>query len=263
MTITRRRPLWAVLGLVAALALAIPLLGSPKAGAADSTVYVVHGIPGVDVDVYAGGQLLLPGFTPGTVSPGVQVAAGDVQVQVFAATPNPPQAASARTDSPVIDQTLTVPSGASVSVVANIESGTPALQAFVNDLSPVPDGSSRVIVRHTAQAPTVDIAVNGQVALPGLAPGQEAAAVLPAGTYDVAVQAGGQTVLDLPGTVIPAGKDVIVYAVGSATAEPSTLTTVTQVLDVPTEAPTTTAAPAPAPAPAPAAPVAAAPAMTG
>ena len=53
MSTTVRRPLVAFMALAAALALMVPLLAG-RAGAADSSVYVVHGIPGVTVDVYVG-----------------------------------------------------------------------------------------------------------------------------------------------------------------------------------------------------------------
>lgn len=259
MTNIRRRPLVAALALIAALVVAIPLLGTSRAGAADSQVYIVHGIPDTPVDVYAGGQLALPAFQPLTTAGPLTLPAGDLEVQVFAAETDPPAAAADRADAAVITQTLAVPSGANVSVVANVEGGTANLQAFANDLSPVVEGSSRVTVRHTANAPTVDIAVNGTVAIPGLAMGAEASAILPAGTYDFAVQVDGTTVLDLPDTAIPAGKNVIVYAVGNADpGAPLTLTSVVQVLDVPVEPAPAPETPAEAPAP-----VMATPRMTG
>jgi hypothetical protein len=259
MSMSVRRPLVALMALAAALALMVPLLAG-RAGAADSSVTVVHGIPGVTVDVYVAGNLTLPGFAPGTVTDPLSLPAGDYLVQVFGAISTPPALASARVDTAVITDTETVPSGKNVSLVANIEGGTPQLSAFVNNTSAVAEGTSLVTVRHTADAPAVDISVNGTVAIPNLAPGAEASAPLPAGTYDIQVLvAGTSTVaLNLPGTVIPAGKSVIVYAIGDAGAQPSTLTAVVQVIDV-----ATTPATTPTTAPAAAAGVTASPAMTG
>ena len=211
MTLLRRKPLVAAFALFAALVVAIPLLGTSRASAADSQVSIVHGIPNTPVDVYAGPTKILSDFQPLTISPTLSVPAGDLPVTVTTVGGDPTVAADV-----LIQQTLPVPSGANVSVVANVEGGVANLQAFANDLSPVAEGSSRVTVRHTANAPTVDIAVNGTVAIPALAMGAEASAVLPAGTYDFAVQVDGTTVLDLPDTAIPAGKNVIVYAVGNA-----------------------------------------------
>src|SRR5690349_19290015 len=53
-----------VLGLVAVATLASPA----QAQAGTGTVSVVHGIPGVTVDVYVDDVLTLPNFTPGTVA---------------------------------------------------------------------------------------------------------------------------------------------------------------------------------------------------
>lgn len=248
MSTTVRRPLYALMALAAALALLIPILANAnRAGAADSTVTVVHGIPGVTVDVYVNGNLTLPAFAPGTVTDPLTLPAGDYTIEVFAAIASPPALAADRVDAAVINQTESVPSGVNASIVANIEGGTPQLSVFVNDVSAVEAGTSRVTIRHTAEAPAVDIAVNGTVAITNLAPGAEASAPLPAGTYnfDVLVAGTSTVALALPDTAIPADKNVIVYAVGDATAQPSTLTAVVQVIDVPTTAaPTTTAPPA-------------------
>ncbi len=265
MTTTIRRPLVVAIALAAALALLLPFLGSRSAGATDSQVYVVHGIPGVPVDVYAGGtdpsNLIIPDFQPATTAGPLPVAEGplDVIVVPTGADPTVP-------GNQVINQTLDVPGGANLSVVANLEGGSPNLAAFANDLSAVDAGSSRVTVRHTADAPAVQVLVDGAVAIPDLQPGAEASAVLPAGTYDVEVQLTDGTPLPAlsPGSVdIPAGKNVIVYAVGSATDTTYPLGLAQQVLDLEaapvtptTEAPTTTAPPA-------AAGVTATPAMTG
>jgi hypothetical protein len=234
------------MALAAALALIIPILANAnRAGAADSSVSVVHGIPGVDVDVYVGGNLTLPGFTYGTTAGPLSLPAGDYQIQVFGAIPSPPALAADRVDAAVIDQTETVPSGVNASIVANIESGSPQLSVFLNDVSAVAEGSTRVTVRHVAQAPAVNVLVNGTVAIPNLQPGAEASAVLPAGTYDIQVQLlDGTPVAALsPGSVtLPLAQNgLIVYATGSLDGD--SLGLVQQTLDLPVAAATTTTAP--------------------
>lgn len=249
------------MALAAALALLVPVLAG-RAGAADSTVYIVHGIPGVAVDVYAGGTApenkVLTDFQYGDVAGPLSIPAGSLPVVVVATGDDPTVPGNQ-----VINQTLDVPSGANLSVAADLVGGAPTLTPFVNDVSAVPEGSSRVTVRHAADAPAVNVLVNGQVAIPNLAPGAQASAVLPAGTYDVTVQLTDGTPLPAlsPGSVtIPAAKNVIVYATGSATdSETFPLGLVQQVLDVPTEAaPTTTTTAPPA-----AQGVTASPAVTG
>ena len=140
----------------------------------------------------------------------------------------------------------------------------PVLTPFENDVSAVPEGSSRVTGRHAADAPPVNVLVNGAVAIANLAPGAQASAVLPAGTYDVQVQLTA-TAPPLPalspGSVaIPAAKNVIVYATGSRleNQSPFPLGLVQQVIDVPTTPATT-----PTTAPPAAAGVTATPAVTG
>ncbi len=263
MSTTLRRPVVALIALAAALALIVPILGSSRAGAADSAVYVVHGIPGVAVDVYAGGTApsnkVLTDFQYGGVAGPLTIPAGSLPVVVVATGDDPTVPANQ-----VISTTLDVPSGANVSVVADLVGGAPTLTPFVNDVTAVPEGSARVTVRHAADAPAVNVLVNGQVAISNLAAGAEQSAVLPAGTYDVQVQLTDGTPLPAlsPGSVtIPAAKNVIVHATGSATNSAFPLGLVQQVIDVPTTpAPTpTTEAPTSAPAPG----VMATPAMTG
>jgi hypothetical protein len=262
-TIAVRRPLVAVMALAAALVLLVSVFNVGRAGAADSSVYVVHGIPGVPVDVYVGstdGDPALPGFEFGDVAGPLSIPAGSLPVFVVAAGQDPSVPANV-----IITQTLEVPSGANVSVVADLVGGAPVLTPFVNDVSTVPEGSSRVTVRHAADAPPVNVLVNGEVAIPGLASGAQASAVLPAGTYDVQVQLTDGTPLPAlsPGSVtIPSGVNVIVYATGSATNETFPLGLAQQIIEV-----GTTPAPAPTPTTTPAPPAAggvvATPAVTG
>lgn len=263
-----------------ALGAAVVLGGTLDSGAAPgpSQVTVIHGIPGVNVDVYVNDALTLTDFAPGDQAGPLSLDAGTYAIKVFAHVPAPPASAAARVDSPVIDQSPAVPADADVSVIANLDAGgTPTLSAFVNDTAATAPGKGRVTVRHTAAAPTVDILVDGSPALTGLAYGAEASAELPAGTYQVAVRVSpaGPTVLDLGPVTVTAGVNLIVYATGSASAQPSTLgvqvqtiqvgqqqaTTTTTTTTVPTTAPPTTVTTAPAPLPP--APVAVQPAYTG
>ena len=264
-TIGIRRPVVALLAVAAAAVLLIPLLGTSRAGAADSSVYVVHGIPGVAVDVYAGGtdasNEILPDFMYGDVAGPLTLPEGDLQVIVVVAGADPTVPANV-----VIDQTVAVPGGADVSVVADLVGGTPVLTPFVNDVSPVNEGEGRVTVRHAADAPAVQVLVNGEVAIPNLAAGDQASAVLPAGTYDIQVQLTDGTPLPAlsPGDVdIPAGVNTIAYATGSATDQDFPLGLVLQAIDIEQTPGSTPETPAPAPAPAPAEGATTAPHFTG
>ncbi len=255
----KRINLWvACLAVVAAAAMALPSLVT-SAGAADtSQVYVVHGIPGTPVDVYVDGKLQIPDFQPEQVAGPLALPAADYHIQIFPHVASPPD--TAPSSGAVIDETKSVPAGASVSLVANLDSsGNPALNAFVNNVDPLPQGKARVTVRHTAFAPGVDIYVDGTKAISDLTNPNEAVAEIPTGSHEIAVKvAGTDTTVIGPKTLdFGANTNTIVYAIGSVQGE--SLTVTSQVLDTmsepaTTQAPTTTEAPAP-PATMPPAPV--------
>ena len=190
------------------------LLFAAPAGAQDgnSDVYVLHGIPGVTVDVYVNGDLTLEDFEPMDVAGPLSLPAGDYQIEIFAADADP------SADEAVIDVTPAVPGGANLSVIAHLDAdGNPTLSAFANDLSETAAGDGRVSIRHTAAAPAVDIVAAGAAVegLTNISNGSEAVVDLPAGDYPTGIAATGTTevLFDAPVTVA-AGTNTIVYAVG-------------------------------------------------
>jgi len=220
-----RKMMVVCLGLGILAALAIP--GTASAAENDGTVYVVHGIPGVPVDVYVNDAETLPDFQPATVAGPLTLPAGDYNIKILAA-------GDPATGTPVIEKTVTLPARANVSLVAHLDaSGTPVLTAFVNDTAAAPAGEGRLVVRHTAAAPAVDVLANGSPAFTNVTNGQEGQVNLPAGTISASVVATGTTtpVLIGPADVpVEAGMATIVYAIGAPASgsDPSTLGVVTQ-----------------------------------
>jgi Domain of unknown function (DUF4397) len=206
-----------VLGAGAALALAAVGLGAAPASAADTaTVSVLHAVPGVTVDVYANGQKLLTGFTPGTLTDPMQIPAGSYDIAVY------PTGADPSTTQPAASaKGVGVPAGANATLVANLtEQGQPTLNAFVNDVSPVPAGKARVTVRHVAAAPAVDVRANGTPVVTGLTNPAEKSLVTDAGTVSAdVVLAGTSTVAIGPASLdLAEGSNTVVYAWGSQQA---------------------------------------------
>ena len=197
----------------AGLLVAGTLLAAPAQAAGTAMVSVVHGIPNTPVSVFVNGKLTLTDFKPGTVAGPLSLPGGSYTVTVF------PAANSAGTGTPVIKATAAVQAGQSYSLVAHLTTtGKPTLTAFVNDTSAMPAGMGRLIVRHVAAAPAVDVRANGKVAFSDLTNPHEAMADLPAGSIsgDV-VLAGTSTVVLGPANVTLAeGQDTIVYVIGSA-----------------------------------------------
>lgn len=208
------RHLFRFLGILALLAFA-----AVPAGAQDtSDVYVVHGIPGVDVDVYVDGALTLEGFAPRDIAGPLPLPAATYDIEIFAAVADPAATSADRTDDAVIDVSPAVPGGENLSVVAHLDAdGAPTLSAFVNDVTPAGAGNGRLTVRHTAAAPTVDIVAGGEAVAPfvNLSNGGEAKADLPAGDYPTGIAATGTTdvLVDAPVTVVE-GENLVVYAIG-------------------------------------------------
>jgi hypothetical protein len=91
------------------------------------------------------------------------------------------------------------------------------LTVFVNDVSPIDAGNARLVVRHTAAAPAVDVLADGTAVFTDLANPDEASADVPAGDYSAAVAAAGTTdpVIGPTDLTLDSGTAYFVYAVGS------------------------------------------------
>lgn len=199
----------------AALVVTAGLIGAGPATAADTgTVYVVHGIPDTPVDVYVDGALAIDDFEPLSTKGPLELPAGDHEVAVTAAD-------AADASAPLLSATASVPAGGNVSLVAHLdEGGDPTITPFANDVAAIPAGQARVIVRHTAAAPAVDVRAGGAVVLPGVTNGQQGAVVVPAGTVSADVTlAGTDTVVIGPADLsLGEGTVTVAHAVGSADA---------------------------------------------
>ena len=162
---------------VAALGLASLALATPADAADDAQVSVLHGVPGVTVDVYANGDPLLTDFEPGTLTDPVALPAGDYDLKVVAAGDG------ADGDAVIEADGVAVPAGANLTVVAHLtEDGTPVLTPFANDVSAIAPGQARLTVRHTAAAPAVDVRAAETPVFTDLTNPNEDSAELPAGT---------------------------------------------------------------------------------
>lgn len=245
---TMRRKL-ALLGVAAATTAAAAGFASvANAQAATGTVTVIHGVPGVTVDVYVNGDLTLEDFTPETVTDALELPAADYTVDIRPADADPASA-------PIITGSATLPAGANATLIAHLTAeGSPTLGVFVNDTSPTAPGEGRLVVRHTAAAPAVDVLAGGSPVISNLANPAEQTLSLPAGTVSAAVAAAGTTdpVLGPVDVPVVAGEVTVVYAIGSL--EEQSLGAVVQTIPVGEEAPAPSGGPDPAPAaPAPSA----------
>ncbi len=206
-------PITASLGAcVLALGVAAPAGASTADDEDQAMVSVLHGVPGLTVDVYANGEELLSDFKPGTLTEPQALEAGSYDLKVFKAGEGPD-------GTPAVQKKIDVPAGADATVVAHLSAdGKPQLDAFVNDMSKVPAGKARLTVRHVAAAPAVDVRAGGQPVFKGLENPKEATAEVDAGTVSAdVVLAGTDTVAIGPADLdLKEGTSTAVYAWGSA-----------------------------------------------
>src|SRR5919112_1088645 len=150
-TPVRSRHVRGALGL--AVASGALLLPAGAAAAADTaTVSILHAVPGATVDVYANGKALLKNFKPGRLTDPQSLPPDTYDLKVVKAGDG------ADGDAVIEANNVKVPGGANITVAAHLsDDGDPTLTPFVNDVSKIPAGKARVIVRHTAAAPAVDV----------------------------------------------------------------------------------------------------------
>jgi MYXO-CTERM domain-containing protein len=212
----------------ATLALAVVAAG-PASAADDAQLSVLHGVPGLTVDVYVNGDLTLDDFEPGKLAGPLPLAAGTYTVAITAA--------DAKDDSdPAIGPVdLDLAAGKNYTAVAHLDAeGKPTATLFTNDTSTTKAGEGRITVRHVAAAPGVDVLAGKDAVITNLENPDEKVLDLPAGTVSASVVATGTTEPALLGPAdvdVAEGTNTILYAWGDATADPSTLALATQVID--------------------------------
>jgi hypothetical protein len=197
--------------------LVVAAFASPANAQSGATVMLLHGIPDTPVDVYVDGAEVIGDFQPAAMQD-LSAFAGQTlaNVQVVPAGGDP------ATDAVIEVASLAVPGSGNWTVVAHLAAdGTPTLTPFENDVSSIAAGQGRITVRHTAQAPAVDIVVGDARPITNLSNPNEAVADLPAGPLPASIAAAGGDVIasvaDILGSEpsVTAGANTILYAVGN------------------------------------------------
>jgi hypothetical protein len=204
-----------LVGLAVAATLAVSMLGVGTASAADASLNVVHGIPGVDVEVCVNGAVAIPDFNPGEVVTGVALPAGSYDVKIVAGGGSCDDAAILEADG------VELAGGKNYTAIAYLtEDGTPTLGLFANNVRPLAKGAARLTIRHTAAAPAVDAWANGAVLLQDVPNGASATLKVPAGVYAAWVSLPGDFAPVIGPAVLGLTKGMAyqVYAWGSASA---------------------------------------------
>jgi hypothetical protein len=205
---------------VASAATAQPGATAQKAQGGDAALTVIHGVPGVTVDVCADGKAAITGFTFDSQK-SLSLPAGTYSLGIV-------KTGSACTSANyLVSASATLSSGENASAIAYLNSsGKPALGLYENSLASVPSGQGRLVLSHNADAPPVKVAAGGTTLASSLAPGDQAAVTVPAKTYsgvDVDVASSGAAALSGASVPVNADADTIVYVVGSSSAKYSAI----------------------------------------
>lgn len=182
-----------ILGLTVAAAAALSMIGASPAvagGTPKFTLNVVHGIPGITVDVCVNGAKAITGFEPGDVVAGVRLPGGEYELGV---TPEGERCRDA-----ILKATADIAGGwnRNYTVIANLDdTGTPNLALWRNNVRKTDEDQARVIVRHMADAPAVNVWANGSPLNRGrqFTWGEARRFDVPEGRYDVFVSLARQS----------------------------------------------------------------------
>lgn len=199
-------------GIGAGALIALGAIAPANAADSPAQLSVLHGVPGLTVDVYVNGALTLDNFEPGDLAGPLELAAGTYTVAITAADATD---ASAPAIGPV---DLPLEGGKNYTAVAHLtEAGEPTATLFTNDIAQTAAGEGRLTVRHVAAAPAVDVLAGGTAVITNLTNPNEQVLNLAAGTVEASVAATGTTdpVIGPAPVDVAEGVNTIVYAWGS------------------------------------------------
>ncbi len=224
---SRRSRLGAILVAAAGLA----AIGAPASAADNAMVRVIHGSPDAPaVDVYVDGAKVgapLAGLEFGDISGYVALPAGEYDLKVCAAAD--------ATVCPIVADDVAIAAGTKYTIAATNVLASIEAQIITDEPDPVADRTQVRVVHFSADTPAIDVLTqDGATAVVDALAYPDATGYLSLdpGAYDLKVCAdadNGVCPLD-PGSLdLAAGTAYSVFAIGSLTADPATLSAVVAV----------------------------------
>jgi hypothetical protein len=199
-------------GVAAGALVALAGIAPANAAEGDAQLSVLHGVPGLTVDVYVNNELTLDNFEPGDLAGPLALPPGTYSVAITASD-------AADASAPAIGPVdLPLEAGKNYTAAAHLDAaGEPTATLFTNDIGTIGAGEGRLTVRHVAAAPAVDVLAGGAAVITNLANPSESLLTLPAGTVSASVAATGTTdpVIGPADVNVAEGTNTIVYAWGS------------------------------------------------
>jgi hypothetical protein len=192
---------------VLCLAPARPATAAP----APAVVTLVQGVRGLVADVAVDGKPLLSAFASERSTEPFELGAGPHTVDV---------AATGSSQNPKLTLHAVVPlnAGAHVSIVVHLDgTGALAIARFDDDVSRIPPGAARVVVRNVASVSPVVVALDGQLSGRPIGAEEEIRVEPLAGPHQLAAvdPTSGQPALPPQAVVFAEGTVTFVYLIGS------------------------------------------------
>lgn len=207
---------WALVSAVVALSW---VAAAGPAAAQTAEITFLHAIPGVEVEVWANGDVLIDGFEVGDRED-LSALAGETLVDLELRDP--------ASGTPIIVSDTgsdTLPADGSWTIVAHLDdTGQPVLSVFNDDDSLVAAGEGRLTIRHVADTGPIFAVVNGEPFGDGIGNAMQATKALEEGSYEVLLfDESDELFVDPANFQLEEGQSLILYAVGSAADMPLTI----------------------------------------
>lgn len=210
------RKMISAVAVAAAMLTIVGGVGSASAGTRTATVNVVHGIPGLDVDVCVNGAKAIQGFQAGDVVTGVELPGGRYNIKIT------PEGQPCK-DAVLAAYGVGLWAGKNWTLIAKLDAdGNPGLRRYVNKVAKTERGEARLTVRHAAAAPAVNVWANDAKLLGGrwFVNGKQKTFTVPAGAYEafVSLPRSSTPVIGPAHLSLKSGYAYQVYAWGSGPA---------------------------------------------
>jgi hypothetical protein len=209
------------------LALTLLCAASTAVYASDNAyLYLVHGIPGRDystatdpefpVDVLINDEVCnVHGLSYGAIFGPLTFVPGTYDIKISVANTLAPC-----TNSPIVDSSVTLNAAKTVSAVLALSGGTPTLETFTNNVSPVSANNARIQFALAADSPAVQLILQNtstkKLYTYSVNPKSLRNVTLPAGLYTAEVNEGTTTLVSSTVIALRSQSVTLMYATGES-----------------------------------------------
>jgi hypothetical protein len=219
------------------LALLCAAMSTAMLASDNAYLYLVQGIPGRDyssstdpqfpVDVLLNDEVCYEhGLAFGAIAGPLTLSPGSYDVKVSVANSTAPCS-----NTPLVDSTVTLSSGNTMSAVLQLSSGTPALTTFTENFSSVAANDARILFANAAESPALEVILENtdtkKFYTYSVNPGTLLSQTLPAGHYAIEINQGTTTLVESTDVDLYSQSAIMMFAVGEASDDTVNLETKT------------------------------------